>query len=67
VKGFGGEMNSLWRMLGVSNQLLEPMRWLASIVLVLSCAIVIDAMRKWISILSTPGAGAAASVATETA
>jgi len=60
-------MNLLWRMLGVSNQLLEPMRWLASIVLVLSCVIVVDVMRKWISILSTPAAGAAASVATETA
>lgn len=39
-------MNLLWRMLGVSNQLLEPMRWLASIVLVLSCVIVVDVMRK---------------------
>jgi hypothetical protein len=45
---------------------LELMCWLASIMLVLSCAIVVDAMRKWISILSTPAASAAASAATET-
>jgi len=45
---------------------LELVCWLASIMLFLSCAIMVDAMRKWISILSTP-AGSTASVATETA
>jgi len=46
---------------------LELMCWLASIMLVLSCVIVLDAMRKWKSILSTPAVPVAASVATETA
>jgi hypothetical protein len=34
---------------------------------VLSCVIVLDAVRKWKSILSTPSAPAVASVITETA
>ena len=46
---------------------LELMCWLASIMLVLSCVIVLDAMRKWKSILSTPAAPAVAPVVTETA
>jgi carbon starvation protein len=46
---------------------LELMCWLASIMLVLSCVIVLDAMRKWRSILSTPATPVAAPVATETA
>jgi carbon starvation protein len=45
---------------------LELMCWLASIMLVLSCVIVLDAMRKWKSILSTPAVPAAAAVVTET-
>jgi carbon starvation protein len=46
---------------------LELMCWLASIMLVLSCVIVLDAMRKWKSILATPATPAAAPVVTETA
>jgi hypothetical protein len=43
------------------------MCWLASIMLVLSCVIVLDAMRKWKSILSTPVTPATPAVVTETA
>ena len=46
---------------------LELMCWLASIMLVLSCVIVLDAMRKWKSILSTPVTPATPAVVTETA
>ena len=53
---------------GAPEQLsLELMCWLASIMLVLSCVIVLDAMRKWKSILSTPATVAVAPVITETA
>jgi carbon starvation protein len=45
---------------------LELMCWLASIMVVLSCVIVLDAMRKWRSILSTPSIPATPSVVTET-
>jgi carbon starvation protein len=51
-----------------SEQLsLEIMCWLASIMLLLTCVIVLDAMRKWKSILATPAASAEASAVTETA
>ncbi|HVM59633.1 MAG TPA: carbon starvation protein A [Verrucomicrobiae bacterium] len=46
---------------------LALMCWLASAMVALSCVIVLDAMRKWKSILSTPAVTAAPSVATETA
>jgi carbon starvation protein len=46
---------------------LELMCWLASIMIVLSCVIVLDAMRKWKSILSTPATPAVPPVITETA
>src|SRR5579859_864082 len=46
---------------------LQLMCWLASIMLVLTCVIVIDAMRKWKSILSTPAISTSPSVVTETA
>ncbi len=46
---------------------LELMCWLASIMLLLTCVIVLDAMRKWKSILATPAAPAAPAVVTETA
>lgn len=46
---------------------LQLMCWLASIMLVLTCVIVVDAMRKWRSILSTPAAPTESSVVTETA
>lgn len=46
---------------------LELMCWLASIMLVLTCVIVVDAMRKWKSILATPAASTGPSAITETA
>jgi carbon starvation protein len=51
-----------------SEQLsLELMCWLASIMLALTCVIVLDAMRKWKSILATPAVSAGPSPITETA
>jgi carbon starvation protein len=46
---------------------LQLICWLTSIMLVLTCAIVLDAMRKWKSILATPAASAGPSAVTETA
>jgi carbon starvation protein len=46
---------------------LQLMCWLASIMLVLTCVIVLDAMRKWKSILSTPAATTEPVAVTETA
>ena len=46
---------------------LQLMCWLALIMLVLTCVIVLDAIRKWMSILSTLAVPATASAATETA
>ena len=46
---------------------LQLMCWLASIMLVLTCVIVVDAMRKWKSILSTPAASTNPAIITETA
>jgi carbon starvation protein len=45
---------------------LQLMCWLASIMLFLTCVIVLDAMRKWMSILSTPATPPVTSVVTET-
>ncbi|MGA2139557.1 MAG: carbon starvation protein A [Verrucomicrobiia bacterium] len=51
-----------------SEQLsLQLICWLSSIMLVLTCVIVLDAMRKWKSILATPAASAGPSAVTETA
>jgi carbon starvation protein len=46
---------------------LQLMCWLASIMLALTCVIVLDAMRKWKSILASPTVSAPAPVVTETA
>ena len=46
---------------------LQLICWLSSIMLVLTCVIVLDAMRKWKSILATPVASAGPSAVTETA
>jgi carbon starvation protein len=46
---------------------LQLMCWLASIMLVLTCVIVVDAMRKWKSILATPATAASPVIITETA
>ena len=51
-----------------SEQLsLQLICWLSSIMLALTCVIVLDAMRKWKSILATPAASAGPSAVTETA
>jgi hypothetical protein len=51
-----------------SEQLsLQIMCWLASIMLVLTAIIVLDAIRKWKSILGTPSVSAGPTVVTETA
>jgi carbon starvation protein len=51
-----------------SEQLsLQLICWLSSIMLVLTCVIVLDAMRKWKRILATPAASAGPSAVTETA
>jgi len=46
---------------------LQLMCWLASIMLVLTCVIVVDAMRKWKSILATPATSVEPAIITETA
>jgi carbon starvation protein len=46
---------------------LQIMCWLASLMLVLTLVIVIDAMRKWKSILGSPAPAAPASTVIETA
>jgi len=46
---------------------LQLMCWLASIMLALTCVIVLDAIRKWRSILASPTASATAPAVTETA
>jgi carbon starvation protein len=46
---------------------LQLICWLSSIMLGLTCVIVLDAMRKWKSILATPAASAGPSAITETA
>jgi hypothetical protein len=43
------------------------MCWLASIMLVLTAVIAVDAIRKWKSILATPSVSAGPTVVTETA
>ena len=60
-----------WRKIPLapsSEQLsLRIMCWLASIMLVLTAVIVVDAIRKWKSILATPSVPAEPAIITETA
>jgi hypothetical protein len=46
---------------------LQLMCWLASIMLALTALIVLDAVRKWKSILATPSVPARPAIVTETA
>src|ERR1017187_5251994 len=56
-----------WRKIPLAPLSLRLMCWLASIMLALTAVIVVDAVRKWKSILATPSVPAGPAIITETA